>query len=192
MILKVCGITCQEDADAAVQAGANALGFNFYPHSPRYVAPEGAAGIETTALRVGVFVNETADQLRRIVRIARLDIAQLHGQETPADYPDFIGVWKAARIGAGFDLASLDESPADALVLDGPASGETFAWELARGARHRVILAGGLDAQNVRQAVSVVHPWGVDICSRIESVPGRKDHKKMSEFLKAAQEALAA
>lgn len=194
MILKVCGITCQEDADAAVEAGANALGFNFYARSPRYIAPKRAAAITSAAgvRRVGVFVNDLPSDVEKIARAAALDVAQLHGDETPEDYPARITVWKGARIAVGFDLARLDESPADALLLDGPASGEAFAWELARGARHRIILAGGLDGGNVARAVAAVRPWGVDACSRIECIPGKKDHQKMSEFLRAAREALAA
>jgi phosphoribosylanthranilate isomerase len=139
-----------------------------------------------------VFVNESPADVERIARSAALNVVQLHGDESPAEYPSGIPVWKAARIKQGFDLIALDESPAEALLLDGASSGETFAWELARGARHRVILAGGLDGENVARAVAAVHPWGVDACSRIESVPGRKDHRKMSEFLRAAREALGA
>jgi phosphoribosylanthranilate isomerase len=198
-ILKVCGITNQSDADAAIAAGATAIGFNFYPKSPRYIAPELAAGIATTgARRVGVFVNETPDRIAVIARIVALDVAQLHGDETPAQYPDSLAVWKAARVSPGFDFSRLDDGPAEALLLDGPAAGlyggagQTFDWALARNARQRIILAGGLDASNVARAVSLAHPWGVDSCSRIESSPGIKDHMKMIDFLLAAKAALRA
>jgi phosphoribosylanthranilate isomerase len=197
MILKVCGITSQEDAAAAIEAGATALGFNFYPRSPRYIPPERAAAIATAAgvRRVGVFVNETAARIEEMARLARVDTAQLHGDETPADYPA-LTVWKAARVVEGFDLARFDSGPAEAVLLDGPAadlyggSGKSFDWRLARGGGRRIIVAGGLDASNVRIAAVLARPWGVDACSRIESAPGKKDHAKMRAFLEAARAAL--
>lgn len=192
MIVKICGITNQEDATAAVDGGATALGFNFYTGSPRYIAPERAAEIGTPAgvRRVGVFVDEIPARVEGIARAAALDVAQLHGHETPADYPAAIPVWKAARVRDGWEASSLIGCPAEALLLDGPANGRTFDWEITRGLLQRIILAGGLDASNVALAVSVMHPWGVDACSRIESAPGRKDHKKMIDFLQAARAAL--
>ncbi len=196
-ILKVCGITNQLDADAAIAAGATAIGFNFYPRSPRYITPELAARILTPGVRrVGVFVNEPAPRIADIARIAALDVAQLHGDETPGQYPGEIAVWKAARVSRDFDFSQLDDCPAAALLLDGPAAelyggaGHTFDWTLARGARHRIIVAGGLDASNVARAIALAEPWGVDSCSRIESSPGKKDHMKMTDFLHAAKAAL--
>jgi len=199
MILKVCGITNQEDASAAIAGGATAIGFNFYPGSPRYIAPERAAEIVSAGVRrVGVFVNESPAQVEAVARLAALDVAQLHGEESAADFPAALAVWKAARVGAGFDLARYENSPAEALLLDGPAAemfggaGKTFDWRLAAASRMRIIVAGGLDASNVAQAVAMAHPWGVDACSKIESAPGKKDHKKMTEFLQAAKAALGA
>jgi phosphoribosylanthranilate isomerase len=199
MILKVCGITTQEDADAAVSAGATAIGFNFYAKSPRFVAPELAGRIRTAgARRVGVFVNEPAARIAEIARIAALDVVQLHGDETPADYPAGLTVWKAARVDANFTFSRYDRCPAEALLLDGPAAelyggvGHTFNWELAAASTHRIIVAGGLDASNVARAIALAHPWGVDSCSRIESAPGKKDIKKMTDFLQAARAALGA
>ncbi len=200
MILKICGITNLEDAAAAIEGGATAIGFNFYQRSPRYITPEQAAAIRTRAgiRRVGVFVNEKRARVEEIARIAALDVAQLHGDEALADYPGHLPVWKAARVGEGFDFSQFDGCPAEALLLDGPAgdlyggTGRSFDWRLAGAAARRVILAGGLDASNVAVAVSVVHPWGVDSCSRIESAPGKKDHKRMTEFLQAARAALGA
>jgi phosphoribosylanthranilate isomerase len=196
-ILKVCGITNQPDADAAIAAGATAIGFNFYPRSPRYIVPELAASIATPGVRrVGVFVNEPAERIAAIARIAALDVVQLHGDETPAQYPASLVVWKAARVSPGFNFSQLDDGPAEALLLDGPAAelyggaGRIFDWALARDARHRIILAGGLDASNVARAISLAQPWGVDSCSRIESAPGIKDHMKMIDFLLAAKAAL--
>jgi phosphoribosylanthranilate isomerase len=198
-ILKICGITNAEDAAAAIAAGATAIGFNFYPASPRYIAPESAAAIPTPgAQRVGVFVNQTPARIAEIARIAGLDIAQLHGDETPAQFPAEIPVWKAARVDVHFDFSQYENNPADALLLDGPAAalyggaGQTFDWQLAAGARHRIIIAGGLDAGNVARAVALAHPWGVDSCSGIERSPGIKDHTKMTEFIYAAKAALRA
>src|SRR5690348_700105 len=198
MVLKICGITNPEDAAAAIEAGATAIGFNFWPRSPRYVAPEQAAEIGSGEgiRRVGVFVNEAPARIEEIARLVRLDVAQLHGDEPPAGYPQRLAVWKAVRVSNGFDFSAFEDSPAEALVLDGPAgelyggSGRTFDWGLAAVIRKRIILAGGLDASNVAQAVAAAHPWGVDACSRIESAPGKKDHRKMNEFLQAARAAL--
>jgi len=204
MIVKVCGITNAEDAAAAVADGANAVGFNFYARSPRYIAPERAAEILTASgvRRVGVFVNESRARVEEIARIAGLDVAQLHGEETMDDYPATLTVWKAARVTAGFNFAALADSSAEAFLLDGPANGISFDWQSVvghalacqpaamPGAYFRIILAGGLDASNVAEAISIAHPWGVDACSRIETSPGKKDHKKMQEFVRAAREAL--
>ena len=193
MILKVCGITNAEDAAAALAAGATAIGFNFYPRSPRYIAPEAAAAIATPgARRVGVFVDESPARIAEIARIAALDTAQLHGDELPADYPAHLKVWKAVRVTEGFLLDRYRDLPCEALLLDGPAaelyggSGRTFDWSLAAAAGLRIILAGGLDADNVARAIAIANPWGVDACSRIESAPGIKDRQKMHDYLQAA------
>jgi phosphoribosylanthranilate isomerase len=194
MILKICGITNQEDASAAVAGGATAIGFNFYRRSPRYLTPERAAAIQSApgVRRVGVFVDEARERVEEIARITALDVAQLHGGETPADYPASLTVWKAVRVGEVCDLSRFRDCPAEALLLDGPASGMAFDWRLAVQAPKPVILAGGLDASNVAEAVALAHAWGVDACSRIESAPGKKDHRKMNEFLEAAKAALGA
>jgi len=197
MILKICGITDQDDATAAIEAGATAVGFNFYVRSPRYIAPELAAKIVTAegVRRVGVFVNEKRERVEEIARAARLDVTQLHGDESPADYPEPLAVWKALRVGDTFDIALYRDNPAEALLLDGPAAdlyggaGKSFDWRLVRRTDRRIVLAGGLDASNVAAAIEMVRPWGVDACSRIESTPGKKDRKKMSEFLQAAMAA---
>lgn len=198
MILKICGITNPEDAAAAISGGATAIGFNFYIKSPRYIAPERAAEIDSSGVRrVGVFVNESPARVEAIAAIARLDVAQLHGEETAADYPK-MAVWKAARVDESFEFSAYVDCPAEALMLDGPAgelyggSGKTFDWSRAAAIRKRIILAGGLDASNVAHAIALAHPWGVDACSRIESAPGKKDLRKMSEFLEAAKAALGA
>jgi phosphoribosylanthranilate isomerase len=195
MMVKVCGITNQADADAA--AGAGALGFNFYRPSPRYVDPESAAAIVTPAgvLRVGVFVNEP--RAVEIARQARLDVIQLHGDEqaAPAGFP----VWKAFRVTSDFSMDRLT-FPAEAFLLDAPGelyggSGHTFDWTRAKGAAdwsrakgadRTILLAGGLGPDNVQQAIATARPWGVDACSRLELRPGIKDHAKVARFIELA------
>jgi phosphoribosylanthranilate isomerase len=189
MMVKICGITNIEDARAAVAGGASALGFNFCPHSPRYVTPQWARrlidGLSTSVWKVGVFMDEEPATVTRIAREAGLDVVQLHGQETAGNFPPG-RVWKAIRIGGDFVPASIAPYPAEAILLDGPANGVTFDWKLAAGVSKKVIIAGGLDSMNVREVIEQAKPWGVDACSRLESAPGRKDHNKMAQFLKAA------
>jgi phosphoribosylanthranilate isomerase len=201
-MIKVCGITNLEDALAAVEAGVDALGFNFYRHSRRYLTAEAAlrltGAIPAGVLRVGVFVNETPQSIRSLSEACRLDIIQLHGEEQPADVPAGLRVWKAFRVEPQFHLAAaLARFPlAEAILLDGPAGGEfggaghPFLWQLAAGANRPIVLAGGLDPSNVAAAVMAARPWGVDACSRLESAPGKKDHLKMNQFVTAARAAL--
>lgn len=200
VIIKVCGITVLEDALAAVEGGATAIGFNFYRGSKRYIAPERAAPIAAAlpghVVKAGVFVNEDVAAIEAIARQTGLDVAQLHGEETPAQFPAGLRVWKAFRVAGDFDVRQLDAFPeAEAFLLDGPAGAEyggagiPFAWGLAAGVTKRILIAGGLDASNVGRAIREAHPWGVDACSRIESSPGRKDRAKMLDFLKAAVKA---
>jgi len=192
MMVKICGVTNLEDASAAIDGGAAALGFNFYPASPRYIAPDRAAAIAAKlpdgVWRVGVFVDEPPANVLRIARQVGLDVAQLHGSEKEAEYPSGIRVWKAVRMREGQHV-EIAQGAAEAVLVDGPSSGITFDWARVPGGIARLILAGGLDAGNVRQAIAQVRPWGVDACSRIESAPGRKDRIKMAAFLKAALEA---
>jgi phosphoribosylanthranilate isomerase len=199
MLLKICGITNRPDAEAAAAAGATALGFNFYRLSPRYIPPEAAGQIadDLPILKVGVFVNESPTHIAAVARLAHLDVIQLHGDESPADYPPGLTIWKAARVTPAFQLADYAALPVEALLLDGPSgplyggAGLTFDWSLAAQSPKKIILAGGLDASNVRDAILQAHPWGVDACSRIESKPGRKDHVKMREFIQAAKAAFS-
>jgi len=189
-MVKICGITNREDARAAIEGGARALGFNFWPGSPRYITPERAreliGGLAADVWKVGVFVNERAETIATVANDVGLDVVQLHGRETAGDFPAGLRVWKAIRIGADFDRTALGEYPAEALLLDGTANGVTFDWRLAAGIPGKVIVAGGLDAANVARAIDQARPWGVDACSRLESSPGKKDHAKMAQFLKAA------
>jgi phosphoribosylanthranilate isomerase len=197
MMVKVCGITRREDAEVAVEAGASAIGFIFYPKSPRYVVPEKARelGDGLDVLKVGVFVDETAASIESVMRAANLDVAQIYGGSAPGGSR----VWRAFRLPVEFTLGEVESVMAieesgvaavsEAILLDGRANGETFDWEVARGVPGNVIIAGGLDASNVAEAIRVAKPWGVDASSRLESSPGIKDHEKMKQFIKAARQA---
>jgi len=187
MMVKVCGITRKEDALVAAEAGASAIGFIFYPSSPRYIAPERAAelGEGLDVWKVGIFVNESPATIGAVMRAARLDVAQIYGGEAPAG----VRVWKAFRVGKSFDRSLADG--AEAILLDGATNGASFDWRLARGIEGKVIVAGGLKAANVADAIRIAQPWGVDASSSLESAPGIKDHEKVRAFVKAAREAAA-
>ncbi|HEU0140879.1 MAG TPA: phosphoribosylanthranilate isomerase [Bryobacteraceae bacterium] len=198
MIVKICGLTNREDALAAAEVGATALGFNFFAGSPRYVRPEAAARIieelPPSVWTVGVWVNEDPEQILALSVSHGIQVAQLHGDEGPDSVPSGIRVWKAVRMGAASGKIDRESRQVEALVLDTAAAGlyggtgQTFDWSIARSVPGKVILAGGLDASNVREAIRTAKPWGVDAASRLEIAPGRKDHVKMSEFIKAALE----
>jgi phosphoribosylanthranilate isomerase len=185
MMIKVCGITRREDAEAAANAGASAIGFIFYPKSPRYVTPDAAAtlGRDLNVWKVGVFVDEAAAAVEAVARAANLDIVQIYGGETPTGPR----VWRAFRVKNGIDSTAANQ--AEAVLLDGPANGIGFDWKEARGVAEKVIVAGGLDASNVAEAIRVAHPWGVDASSGLETAPGIKDHDKIRRFVEAAKEA---
>jgi phosphoribosylanthranilate isomerase len=180
MIVKICGITRREDAEVAVDAGASAIGFIFYKPSPRYVTPERAheLGDGLNIWKVGVFVDEKPASIEAIMRAARLDIAQVYGAATVAGR-----FWKAVRVAGPLPL----QEEAEALFLDSSGNGISFDWQLARGAAEKVIIAGGLDASNVAEAIRIAQPWGVDASSRLESAPGIKDHQKVRRFIHAAR-----
>jgi phosphoribosylanthranilate isomerase len=195
MFVKVCGITNQKDGEAAIECGATALGFNFYPKSPRYAHPASLAWIThlpSNVWKVGVFVNEKPDVIRRLLDQLKLDVVQLHGDEQPADCPRDLRVWKAVRVDYAFDASRLRKYPVEAILLDGPAgrayggSGLTFDWSVAAGLPVKIVVSGGLHSGNVRTAIECIKPWGVDVCSRIESSPGQKDHASMADFVKIA------
>jgi phosphoribosylanthranilate isomerase len=191
MMVKICGITNGEDALAAVEAGASAIGFNFYRESPRYISPTGAsmiaAKLPAALWKVGIFVNETPDAIARIALDAALDVAQLYGTSEARG----IRIWRAIKANESL-LAHVNDADAEAVLLDTPSealhggTGTSFDWSRAKALPKRVIIAGGLDAANVRRAIEQAQPWGVDACSRIEKSPGLKDHDKLREFVKAA------
>lgn len=191
MMIKICGITNREDALAAVEAGASAIGFNFYPQSPRFIDPETAANIGAglDILKVGVFVNN-ADSVA-MARKAGVDVIQLHGAEEPGQIPPDFRVWKAFRVTEDWDASLMSKFSVEAFLLDGPTpgQGQPFDWLQATGLGN-VILAGGLGPDNVAAAIRQARPWGVDACSRLERAPGLKDHEKMRRFVEAAMDAI--
>jgi len=181
MMVKICGITRREDAEAAVEAGASALGFVFVASSPRCVTAERAAelGAGLPILKVGVFQDQSAALIEATVRAAKLDIAQIYNCPDPAG----VLVWNAFRIMPG--VGAFAGPLGGTVVLDGPANGVPFDWSVAKGGL-KIILAGGLDASNVAEAIRIAKPWGVDASSRLESSPGIKDHQKVRRFVEAA------
>ena len=205
MKVKICGITREQDAHLAVACGATYVGFVFQAASPRYVTPERAREIVRTLPSnvepVGVFVDTAAPEVRRIVDFVGLSVAQLHGDETPEHCQAANArVWKALRVShaspterAEWLVTSAAYVGCEAMVLDAKAdsghggTGKTSDWHLAASlARTRpVVLAGGLNAANVVDAVAAVKPWAVDVSSGVEESPGRKSEEKMRGFFSA-------
>ncbi len=197
--VKICGITNLDDAIKAVMYGADAIGFIFYEKSPRAVSPEQAGHIikhiPPFVTTVGVFVNEDYIKIRSIVDSIGLDMIQLHGDENEELCKLWQRVIKAFRIRDFMDLGLLNRYKASAFLLDAytPESfggtGRLFNWDIAKDAKEfgNIILAGGLNPENVEEAVKVVMPYGVDASSGIEKSKGRKDHKKMKDFIKRAK-----
>jgi len=203
--VKICGITNLEDALASVEAGAHALGFNFYRQSPRYIGPSAARHIvehlPASILCVGVFVNlPDADQVRDLASEAGMQALQLHGDESPAYCQKLkdLFVIKALRVNSNFEPEQAARYETEAVLLDGfspdafGGSGQGFDWSIAMRCRPHVaklFLAGGLNANNVAAAIECVQPYAVDACSGLESIPGRKDMAKVRAFIKAARKA---
>jgi len=197
--VKVCGITNLDDARAAVDAGAAALGFNFYAQSPRYVTPEAAAGIVVHLPRsiclVGVFVNESRERVATIARAVGLSALQFHGEESP----EFCRAWqqkviKAIRVRDGHAAAIAQRYAVDFILADAYVEGQRGGT--GRGVvpillegfeRRRLILAGGLTPQNVAAVVRAVRPYAVDVASGVEQAPGKKDVNLMRRFIAHAQ-----
>ena len=197
--VKICGVRSFEEARVAVDAGADALGFNFWPQSPRYIAPESAreliAAMTPFVACVGVFVNENAERIRELVAHLRLSAVQLHGDELP-DFCaslDSLKVIKAFKVGSGFDLGAIRAYRVNAILLDTSVkgsyggTGKRFDWQVAIEAKQYgpMILAGGLDEGNVAEAIERVQPMAIDVCSGVEAEPGRKDLEKLRSFMAA-------
>lgn len=186
-----------EDAQAAIDAGADALGFNFWPQSTRYIAPETAreiiAQLSPLVPSIGVFVNEEGARINEIVAVAGLSVVQLHGDETPefCRSLDGLPLIKAFRVGPEFDCAVLNQYPINTALLDTSitgrygGTGERFDWRIAVAAKPfaRIILAGGIAIENVFDAITCVRPFAIDVCSGVEAEPGHKDLIKLREFM---------
>jgi phosphoribosylanthranilate isomerase len=201
--VKICGITNWADAKLAVDVGANALGFNFYPPSPRCVTPAQAWEIirrlPPFVEAVGVFVNWTSGAVEAMARAVGLSAVQLHGEESPAMVAGLAArraVIKAFRVRRGFRPEVLARyQRAAALLLDGfreglrGGTGKQFDWRVAQRARRygRIVLAGGLAPENVAQAIFDVRPFAVDVCSGIEAKPGKKDPVRLRELMHAVE-----
>jgi indole-3-glycerol phosphate synthase / phosphoribosylanthranilate isomerase len=206
---KICGITNLDDARAAIDAGADMLGFNFYRRSPRFVEPDLAREIigaivssEKTVKVVGVFVNEPMTQVLRIATETKLDGIQLHGDESAGFCAELKSgplaqfVIKAIGSNQHIDIAQLAQYPVDAFMIDAydpqlrGGTGRTADWNVAKEAAQRlprVFLAGGLAPENVGDAIAAVRPYAVDACSALEVSPGKKDHARMKEFVAAVR-----
>lgn len=205
-LVKICGITNIEDALASVEFGADMIGLNFFEKSVRYVSPTLATKIATesatTVKRVGVFVNASIEHILEIGLDVGLDAIQLHGDETLEYEADLrsrtnLETIKAVRVGKDFDvheLVNIDSTVLLDAYRDGEygGTGEVFDWRIASQVRTLVpslILAGGLDADNVADAIRIVRPYAVDVTSGVESSPGKKDPKKLEAFIRNAKSA---
>ncbi len=195
MQVKICGITNVEDALCAAENGAAAAGFIFYPPSPRYIKPQKAGEIidrlPQHLVKIGVFVNETSEEIKRIYECCRLDMIQLHGDESP----EFCRQFSRGRIikaldlkteddlkkGAQYDVAAILADSRHAGLYGG--TGKTSNWMLARYITQPLILSGGLKEENIHEALRVVSPAALDINSGVESSPGKKDHARIARIM---------
>ena len=199
--VKVCGICTNEDAGAAVAAGADAIGMVFYPKSPRYLSISRASTITSTlppfVSAVGLFVNSSFEEVRDVLSEVQLELLQFHGDEDEDFCNSFnVPYIKAFRVEAGTDLhmQCRQYESARGILLDTyikgqpGGTGETFDWGLIPDDLPLpVVLAGGLNSGNVKQAITAVKPWAVDVSSGVEVSPGKKDHQKVVQFIGAVE-----
>ncbi len=206
--LKICGVRTEADAQGLIDLGVDAVGFNFWPHSKRYLDPKNAAwlkSLEGKVLRVGVFVNQPSELSLRLISEGMIDVVQLHGDEDPEAAAVFsdagIKVIKAIGVKTPADIERAGGFEVDAILLDAHApivfggTGETFDWSLALDFKNRfpntaMILAGGITPQNAAMAISQVKPAALDIASGAEVSPGVKDFTKVQQLLDACRRAL--
>jgi len=193
--VKICGITNHQDALAAIDMGADLLGFNFYPESPRYLEPEKAADIISKLPGfidiVGVFVNASLENIHETTALCQLDWVQLHGDEDPQYCRSFLShnvkTMKAIRVKDQTDIERAGSYFTDAVLLDAfdpekyGGTGVTFDWNIIGHMNKRVFLAGGIHPDNAAAAVEL-GVYGIDVCSGIEDRPGKKDHRKMKKL----------
>jgi phosphoribosylanthranilate isomerase len=193
--VKICGITNYEDAAAAIDMGADLLGFNFYPKSPRYITPEKATEIirKLSAFTdiVGVFVNESIEKIHEIKEQCQLDWIQLHGDEDPEFCNEFrshnVKIMKAIRVKDQKDVERAEDFFTDAILLDAfnpkkyGGTGVSFDWNIIGHIGKRIFLAGGINPDNAAKAIEL-GVYGIDVCSGIEAKPGKKDYKKMKKL----------
>jgi phosphoribosylanthranilate isomerase len=200
--VKICGITNLEDALSSIKAGCDALGFAFFKKSPRYIEPEHVreivAKLPADIIKIGVFVDAREKDIRNISKMCKLDMLQFHGRETPDFCKRFKGckIIKAFRVKDEVDPRRISKYKAFAYLFDtyvkskAGGTGKRFDWKLIRhiGKLNRpVFLSGGLTAGNVESAIKIACPDWVDVCSYVESKPGKKDHKKIKKFIAAAK-----
>ncbi|UCF43587.1 MAG: phosphoribosylanthranilate isomerase [Planctomycetota bacterium] len=198
--VKICGITNYEDASAAIDMGADMLGFNFYPESPRFVQLEKAVEIINKLPAfidiAGVFVNSRSGQIRESINKCQLDWVQLHGDESPKFCRSFLSLnvktMKALRVKDKTDIERAEKYFTDAILFDAfnpekyGGTGMSFDWNIMGHIDKRVFLAGGINPDNAAEAVEL-GVYGIDVCSGIESAPGKKDHKKMKKLFENIQ-----
>ena len=199
MKIKICGITNNEDGQFAANNGADYLGFIFYSRSPRYIEPQALEGWVSelkSVKKVGVFVNESVEDILEIVKRCQLDIVQLHGDEDADDIDGLhkfgVEVWRALSLKSQLDIENAFECISDKVLVDSISSseyggtGKVCNWELAASlaSKRDMVLAGGLNPTNVEEAIELVHPYCVDVSSGVELRPGKKDLVKLLQFLK--------
>lgn len=200
LFVKICGITNIEDAQHAIQCGADAIGFVFFEESPRFISHRRAAEIVRSlpdrTSKIGVFVNADLKFVRDIVNHVNLSAVQLLGNDGPDDLVDFdTSVIKVFRVGKQYDVEVMKNYIVDAFLLDAMSegahggTGKTFDWNIAIKAKEygRIILSGGLTPDNVEDAVRFVRPYGVDVSSGVEAMPGKKDRVKVRDFITRAK-----
>ena len=201
VFVKICGIASAGDCAAVAALQPDALGFVFWPHSPRAVTPEAVGDwtsrIDSRIVRVGVFVDEQPDEVARVMRRAGLDVAQLHGRERLEDFRNVEGrKWKVVHL----DRVEMDQvatTHVDAFLIDSYSAaspggtGQQADWPMARcfveSVNVPVLLAGGLRPENIREAIAQVRPWGVDVSSGVEARPGVKDLDRVRSFVEACR-----
>ncbi len=201
--IKICGITNIDDARAAIDAGADALGFNFYPPSPRYISPEDARELieqlPDSVLTVGVFVNEGTESLKNIAARAGIAAVQLHGDESPRYSRELAASYEVIKVLAVADDFNPQVAQAyevQAIMLDTRhktlrgGTGRAFDWSVASQVNQlvpKLFLAGGLSPENIEEAIELVRPFAVDACSALEDSPGRKNRQRMRAFVEKAR-----